>query len=72
MAIRLGRLWAIARKEIIQLRRDVRSLAMAFLVPAGMIVFFGYVISFDVKDINLAVLDQDNSQQSRELVESFV
>src|SRR3972149_6055601 len=72
MAFRYGRLLAIARKEVIQLRRDARSLAMAFLVPAAMIAFFGYVISFDVKDIKIAVLDQDHSQRSRDLVESFV
>jgi len=70
--IRIRRLWAIAHKEILQLRRDTRSLAMAFLVPGAMIVFFGYIISFDVKDIKLAVVDQDNTQRSRELVESFV
>jgi ABC-2 type transport system permease protein len=69
--LRLGRLLAIARKEIIQVRRDPRSLAMAFLVPAAMIVFFGYVISFDVKDIKLAVTDQDRTQASRELVQAF-
>lgn len=70
--IRPGRLLAIARKEALQLRRDTRSLMMAFLMPAALIVFFGYIISFDVKDIKLAVLDQDHSQRSRELVESFV
>ncbi|MBI2408996.1 MAG: ABC transporter permease [Gemmatimonadetes bacterium] len=72
MALRSGRLLAIARKEVLQLRRDTRSLLMAFMMPALMIVFFGYIISFDVKDIKLAVLDQDHTRQSRELVESFV
>ena len=67
----LRRLFAIARKETIQLRRDPRSLAMAFVVPAAMILFFGYVISFDVKDIKLAVWDQDRTARSRELVEAF-
>lgn len=61
----------MARKETLQLRRDRRSLTMAFLVPAAMIVFYGYVITFDVKDIRLAVLDQDRSQASRELVQAF-
>ena len=69
--MKLGRLIAIARKEVIQIRRDPRSLAMAFLVPAAMIVFFGYIISFDVKDIKLAVTDQDRTQASRELVQAF-
>ncbi len=44
---------------------------MAFIVPAAMIIFFGYVITFDVKNIKVAVLDQDRSQRSRELVEAF-
>ncbi|GIW52341.1 MAG: membrane protein [Gemmatimonadales bacterium] len=66
-----GRLWAIARKEAIQLRRDPRSLALAFLLPLFLIVFFGYAISFDVKDIRLGVLDYSQGPASRRLVESF-
>ena len=71
MRLSFQRLLAIARKEVLQLRRDPRSLGMAFVVPAFMIVFFGYVISFDVNDIKIAVLDQDRTQRSRELVEAF-
>jgi ABC-2 type transport system permease protein len=71
MRLSARRLFAIARKEILQLRRDRRSLGMAFVVPAVMIVFFGYVISFDVNDIKLAVLDRDRTQRSEELVEAF-
>ena len=71
MRLSAQRFGAMARKEVLQLRRDPRSLAMAFLVPAAMIVFFGYVISFDVKDIRMAVLDQDGTPRSRELVEAF-
>ncbi len=71
MNLSTTRLLAIARKEVVQLRRDPRSLAMAFVVPAAMIVFFGYVISFDVNDIRMAVLDQDHTPQSRELVAAF-
>ncbi len=71
MRFSLQRLLAMARKEAIQLRRDPRSLAMAFIVPAAMIVVFGYIISFDVRDIRIAVLDQDHSAQSRALVSAF-
>ncbi len=67
----LHRLWAIARKEVIQLRRDPRSLAMAFLMPAALILLFGAVITFDVRDITLAVLDRDRTQASRDLVRGF-
>jgi ABC-2 type transport system permease protein len=67
----LQRLLAVARKEALQLWRDPRSLVMAFLYPALMIVFFGYVITFDIRDIRMAVFDQDHTQASRELVQAF-
>ncbi len=69
--MRVGRLMAVARKEVLHLRRDARSLAMAFLVPALLILLFGYVITFDVTDVRLAVLDHDRTAPSRELVEAF-
>jgi ABC-2 type transport system permease protein len=62
---------ALARKEALQLRRDSRSLALAFLLPVFLIVFFGYAISFDVRNLELAVLDQDRSSASRALVSAF-
>lgn len=68
----LARLWAITRKETMQLRRDARSLALAFLLPLALILFFGYAITFDVHDIRLAVVDQSRTAASRRLVESFV
>ena len=69
--MRVERLWAMARKEAIQLRRDPRSLILAFALPLFFIVFFSYAITFDVKDIRMGVLDQDATQRSRSLVEAF-
>ncbi|HET8760192.1 MAG TPA: ABC transporter permease [Nitrospiria bacterium] len=65
------RLLAISRKELIQLRRDTRSLLLAFLLPVLLLVLFGYAITFDVEHIATAVLDQDRSARSRELIEAF-
>jgi ABC-2 type transport system permease protein len=67
----LTRLWAVSRKEAIQLRRDPRSLAMAFLLPVALLIFFGYAISYDVKNIEMAVLDESGSERSRALIEAF-
>jgi ABC-2 type transport system permease protein len=67
----LVRLWAIARKEWIQLRRDRRSMILAFVLPIFLLLFFGYAISWDIDDIPLAVLDQDRSRASRELVDAL-
>ncbi|MDH3495708.1 MAG: ABC transporter permease [Gemmatimonadota bacterium] len=66
------RLLAVARKEAIQLRRDPRSLALAFALPLALVLFFGYAISFDVKNIELGVLDESRSTASRALIEAFV
>lgn len=68
----LGRTLAIARKETLQLRRDPRSLALGFLIPPFLIVFFGYAITFDVDDIRLAVWDADGTQASVRLADAFV
>jgi len=71
VSLNVTRLGAIARKEVIQLRRDTRSLVLAFLLPLLLLVLFGYAISWDVKDIRLAVLDQDRSADSRALIDAF-
>ena len=65
------RLMAIARKEWIQLKRDARSMILAFVLPLFMLLFFGYAISWDVDDIPIAVLDLDRTAASRELVEAL-
>ena len=65
------RLLAIARKEWIQLRRDRRSMILAFVLPLFLLLFFGYAISWDIEDIPIAVLDQDRSRESRGLVDAL-
>ncbi len=67
-----GRFWAICRKEAVQLRRDPRSLTLAFLLPMALLLFFGYAISFDIKNIEMAVLDESGSEESRALVDAFL
>jgi ABC-2 type transport system permease protein len=67
----LSRLTAVARKEVLQLRRDRRSLALAFALPVLLVVLFGTAISWDVEDVETAVLDQDGSRRSRQLLDAF-
>ena len=69
--IRLPRLLAVARKEVLQLRRDRRSLVLAFLLPVLLLVLFAYAISWDVRDIRTAVVDEDRTARSRQLVDAF-
>lgn len=71
MNFNAGRMMAIARKEAIQLRRDRRSMIMAFVLPLFMLLFFGYAISWDIKDIRIAVLDLDHTQASRQVIDAL-
>ncbi len=66
-----SRIIPIIRKEFIHILRDPRSLAIIFIMPTLMVMLFGYAITFDIKNINMAVLDQDNSRASRELIDQF-
>ena len=69
--LRLSRLLAMARKESLHLLRDPRSLGMAFALPALMVLAFGWVISFDIRYIPMAVYDEDRTAASRALVDAF-
>ena len=70
-AFSIARLWAIARKEAIQLRRDARSLGLAFVLPVIMLVLFGYAITTDVQHITTAIVDRDHTPESRALTSAF-
>ncbi len=61
----------IARKEIYHILRDPRSLAIVLAMPVLMTFLYGYAINMDIENIKLAVLDYDQSSQSRQAVEAF-
>ncbi|MCP3162056.1 ABC transporter permease [Myxococcus qinghaiensis] len=65
---RVGRILAMAGKEVLHIRRDIRTLYLALAMPVVMLVLFGFGISFDVDHLELAVVDQDRTDLSRELV----
>lgn len=65
------RVYAIARKEILQVMRDHRSITLAFLLPITLIFLFGYAVTLDIREIPTAILDYSNSTHSRELTQSF-
>ena len=67
----LTRLLALMRKETLQIVRDRRTLALVFIMPIMQLLLLGYAATSDVRNIPLAVLDQDKSPASRTLLDSF-
>jgi ABC-2 type transport system permease protein len=67
----IGRSLVIARKELLQLRRDRLTFAMMVVLPLLQLLLFGYAINTDVRHIPTVVYDQDSSAASRDLVRSL-
>jgi ABC-2 type transport system permease protein len=66
-----ARLLSIARKEVVQILRDPRSLAIVVIMPAILVLLFGYGVSLDLKQLPICVLDRESSQQSQDLIHRF-
>jgi len=62
---------AIARKEMLHILRDSRSLFAALLQPLVMLLIFGWALSLDVDRIPTYVYDQDRTPESRALIREF-
>jgi ABC-2 type transport system permease protein len=67
----LTRLLAVARKEVLHILRDTRSLGIVVIMPVTLMMLFGYGVNLDLKRIPIYVYDQDGSQQSQDLVKRF-
>jgi ABC-2 type transport system permease protein len=66
-----SRLLSLIRKEFIQIVRDPRTLALTFAVPVVMLFLLGYAATNDVRNIPLAVFDQDKSPSSQSLLDAY-
>jgi len=67
----INRLRSLIRKEFIQIIRDPRTLALTFIMPVAMLFLLGYAATNDVRNIALAVFDQDQTQESRALLTAY-
>jgi len=61
----------MARKEVLQIVRDPRSVAIVVVLPVLMLLAFGYGISLDTKHIPVYVFDREGSQQSQDFLKRF-
>ncbi len=67
----LGRLWAYARRETMELLRDPIRMTFAALAPLIVMIACGYGISLDVEHVRFGVFDQDRTPESRDVVDAF-
>jgi len=62
---------AVARKELLHIARDPRSLGLALAVPLMMLLLFGWALTLDVDRIPTYVYDWDATPESRATIDQF-
>lgn len=67
----LIRTWAVFRKELIHIRRDLPSLIQVILLPVMLLLLNGYALTFDLTNVPLAVYDQEQSRVSQDFLRGF-
>lgn len=53
----MKRFIGFVKKEFLHIFRDFRTLIILFGIPTAQILIFGFVVSMDIKDANIAILD---------------
>lgn len=65
------RLRALIAKETRQLLRDKSNLMVGLFLPVVLILIFGYGLSFDVKNANIAIVSEDASPLAQDVLSGF-
>src|SRR5215470_19834981 len=65
------RFWALFFKELNELRRNRRMIAMMLLPPTLNLVLLGFAMNPEVTDLRLGIVDESRSAESRELISAF-
>jgi len=67
----LARIVALVRKELLAMLKDPRARWSVFIPPVLQCLIFGYAASYDLNNVPYAVLDQDHSIASHDLLARF-
>ncbi len=68
----LQRILILCRKELLSIFKDPRSRIVLFAPIVVQTLLFGYAATFDLNRVPLAILDQDSSKASHDLIASLV
>ncbi len=60
------------KKEFYHIFRDARTLLVLFGIPVIQLLIFGYVISTEIRNINIAVYDPAKDEVTREITDKII
>lgn len=64
----INRLFALMKKEFLAIKNDKKSLVVVIIPPLIQIFIFAFAATLEVKHVNLAILDNDGSFKSQQLI----
>ena len=67
----IRRVMALTRKETWQILRDPSAIAIGVILPLLMLILFGYGLSFDVKNLPVAVVVEHASEETNSAVSAL-
>lgn len=62
---------SFVKKEFLHVFRDKKTLLILFGLPIVMIVLFGFALSNEIKNANIAIFDQAHDHASQQIIERF-
>lgn len=68
----MKRFLGFVRKEFYHIFRDPRSMLVLFGMPVVQLLLFGFVLTNEVKDVNIAIYDKAGDNRSRELTNKIL
>ena len=68
----MKRFLGFVKKEWFHIFRDYRTLFILFGIPIAQILIFGFVVTNDIKDVRIAVLDQSKDTHTRAIINKIV
>jgi ABC-2 type transport system permease protein len=67
-ALFAGRFWALALKELRQIRRDRRLTISLIVPPILQVLLFGFALDSNPRNLRLGIVDESRTTESRELI----
>lgn len=67
----IHKILALIKKEFIIIWNDPKSRGIILAMPIIQLIIFAYAVTMEIKNIDVVIVDQDNSLQSRELISKF-
>jgi ABC-2 type transport system permease protein len=68
----MKQLLGFIRKEFRHIFRDPRTMIILFGIPIVQLLLFGYVITTEIKDAHIAILDKSNDEVTREITHKLL